>query len=73
MLNNISDFFSEKIAIFVTLKKITHLDFQATLETKYRKCWARKAFLFPQFFDSDFKPIFSLNFIICDIFLVSNV
>ena len=31
-------FFLEKLAIFVTLMKITHLDFQRNLKRKYRKC-----------------------------------
>ena len=40
MLNNISAFFFffGKIAIFDTLKKITHLDFRSNLKRKYPKC-----------------------------------
>ena len=34
ILNNIQEFFLEKIAIFVSLKKITHLDFQKNFEKK---------------------------------------
>ena len=37
-LNNFSDFFGEKIAMFVTLKKITRLNSQSNLKRKYRKC-----------------------------------
>ena len=35
---NFGDFFFGKLAIFVTLKKITHLDFQSNLKKEYRKC-----------------------------------
>ena len=61
-LNNFSDFFVEKIAIFVTLKKITHLNFQNNLKRKYRKCQVRKTLVFSKFSNSNFKPTFSLHF-----------
>ena len=41
-LNNFSDFLGEKIAIFVTLTKITHLNFQSNLKRFYRKCQVKK-------------------------------
>ena len=37
MLNNIRIYFSEEKAIFVSSKKITHLDFQSSFG-HYRKC-----------------------------------
>ena len=46
----------------MTLKKITHLNFQSNLERKYRKYQVRKTLVFAQLPNSNFKPIFSLHF-----------
>ena len=46
---NLVIFFSEKIAIFVTLKNIKRLDFQRNLKRKYHKCEVRKALVFQRF------------------------
>ena len=45
-------FWVEKIAIFVTLKKISHLDFHCSLKKKYRKCQVKKSLVLPEFFYS---------------------
>ena len=55
-------FFEREIAIFVTLKKITHLNFQSDLKSKYRKCQIRKTLVFSQVRNFNFKSIFFLHF-----------
>ena len=52
LLNNFSEFFGNKNTIFVTLTKITHLDFQSNSKKKYRKYYVRKTLVFSQFPDS---------------------
>ena len=56
------NFFQKRVALFVTLKKITLSYFQSNLNRKCRKCEVRKTLLFSHFPYSDHKPIFSLHF-----------
>ena len=61
MLNAISDFFFEENSKFCDFKEDYMLDFQSNF---------RKKILYIQFPNSNFKQIFSLYFIVCDVFFI---
>ena len=72
-LNDVNDFFGGGYSNFFTLNNITYRDFQNNFGKKILQMLTWKFLVFPQFPNSNSRPIISLHFDICGAFLISNV